>query len=143
MLSIPRFDCGLYHNQILGWIRNILRLNDLYLFAYSISSNIFFFKLSISVKNKLVPLFLNLIIFLNKLFISFYKSVGTFNGTPSTVCTWPIYFSNVVNAFWRSITASSFAIFLIIIVLQNPYRSIFLSIIFWYLSTLELIGINP
>lgn len=61
---------------------------------------------------------------------------------PSTVCTWSIYFSNAGNAFWRSIATSSSAIFLIIIVLQNSYRSTFLSIISLYLSILELIGIN-
>ena len=61
-------------------------MSKFYLNTYFISSNIFCFKWSISLKNKLVPLFFNPIIFLNKLLISSCKSVGTFNGTSSTVC---------------------------------------------------------
>ena len=104
----------LYYNRC----ETLLNKKRIYLFD---SFNIIFFILSMSGKNKFIPLFFNSIKYLKLSSISFFNVSITFNGLPSIVWGWSIYFSNIGKAFWIYIAVGLLAISLIIIDLQLPF----------------------
>jgi len=119
-----------------------IKVLDIYTIIFSNSSNIIFFIKSISVKNKFNPFSFKDKIYWKLSIISLSTADETFINLPSIVCLLWIYFSNVGKAFCIKITCSRPAIFLINIVLQEPYFSTFFSIIVLYFRILLLKGIN-
>lgn len=111
-------------------------------YNFSNSSSIIFFIKSISVKNKFKPFNFKDNIYSKSSIISLSIDDEIFMNLPSIVCLLWMYFSNVGKAFCIKITCSRPAIFLISIVLQEPYFFSFFSIIDLYLSILLLKGIN-